>query len=290
MYAGGFTGAAVGSNASLTVRNSNDETIFQAIYMGHDEGNDNKVPYTGNCVLNLDDKAVVRDRIDVALNTRADITLAGPVNRTARAGTFYGNENTTLTVDTISVEKAVVDGVGNIVLKNGACLSPVTESLRNITLQNGACLDFSSVGEACITGNFTGENDSAKKGILVLWREGSLQIDGQITGITQFQTGSRLFPGILLPDRTYITAFPEKASESNFVLAQKSIDTGYALNYSNGVWKTDPRDPSSEKEIGEIEIVSAPSKVDLRKLTLLDREEIPEGNPYFEIKWYDKAE
>lgn len=289
VYAGGFTGAAVGSNASLTVRNSNDKTIFQAIYMGHDKGNDNKVPYMGNCVLNLDDKAVVRDRIDVALNTRADITLAGPVNRTARAEAFYGNENTTLTVDTISVEKATVDGVGNIVLKNGACLSPVTESLRNITLQNGACLDFSSVGEARITGNFTGESDAAKKGILVMWREGSLQIGGQITGITQFQTGSRLFPGILLPDRTYITASPEKAIESNFELAQKSIDTGYVLKYSNGVWKTDPRDTSLEKEIGEIEIASAPSKVDLRKLTLVDDEEIPEGNPYFEIKWYDKS-
>ncbi len=289
VYAGGFTGAAVGSNASLTVRNSNDKTIFQAIYMGHDKGNDNKVAYMGNCVLNLDDKAIVRDCVDTSKNARADITLAGPVNRTARAGTFYGNENTTLTVDTISVEKAVVDGVGNIVLKNGACLSPVTESLHNITLQNGACLDFSSVGEARITGDFTGEKDSAKKGILVLWREGSLQIGGQITGTTQFQTESRLFPGILLPDRTYITAFSEKVSESNFVLAQKSIDIGYVLKYSNGVWKTDPRDTSSEKEIGEIEIVSAPSKVDLRKLTLLDREEIPEGNPYFEIKWYDKS-
>lgn len=289
VYAGGFTGASVGSNASLTVRNSNDKTIFQAIYMGHNQENDNKVPYTGNCVLNLDDKAVVRDRIDVSLNSRADITLAGPANRTAKAETFYGNENTTLTVDTVSVEKATVDRVGNIVLKNGACLSPVTQSLRNITLQNGACLDFSSVGEACITGNFTGESDAAKKGILVMWREGSLQIDGQITGTTQFQTGNRLFPGILLPDRTYITASPEKARESNFVLAQKSIEAGYVLKYSGGVWKTDPRNPSLEKEIGEIEIVSAPSKVDLRKLTLIDRGEIPEGNPYFEIKWYDKS-
>lgn len=47
VYAGGYSNTAVGDNASLTVINSNDKTMFQAIYMGNDEGTDNKTPYYG---------------------------------------------------------------------------------------------------------------------------------------------------------------------------------------------------------------------------------------------------
>ena len=286
VYAGGYTNTSIGGNASLTVRNSNDETMFKAIYMGHNQGNDNKKPYNGNAVLNLDAKVTVRENIVTSGNSKAAINISGGANQAAQAKKFYGNENTTLTVDSPLVENAVLDNIGNVVLRNGACLSPETESLCNVTLQSGACLDLNDVYNAVITGDFTGETDAAKeKGILVLNREGRLQIDGKITGTTQFQTEHRNTPGILLPDRAYIIADREKATESNFVLTQKSIENGYELKYSDGVWKTDPL---ILREIGRIEIPYAPSKVDLAKISSYDEEKISEGDPYFEVKWYDK--
>lgn len=288
VYAGGYTNTSIGGNASLTVRNSNDETMFKAIYMGHNQGNDNKKPYNGNAVLNLDAKVTVRENIVTSGNSKAAINISGGANQAAQAKKFYGNENTTLTVDSPLVENAVLDNIGNVVLCNGACLSPETESLCNVTLQSGACLDLNDVYNAVITGDFTGETDAAKeKGILVLNREGRLQIDGKITGTTQFQTEHRNTPGILLPDRAYIIADREKATESNFVLTQKSIENGYELKYSDGVWKTDPL---ILREIGRIEIPYAPSKVDLAKISSYDEEKISEGDPYFEVKWYDKKD
>lgn len=288
VYAGGYTNTSIGGNASLTVRNSNDETMFKAIYMGHNQGNDNKKPYNGNAVLNLDAKVTVRENIVTSGNSKAAINISGGANQAAQAKKFYGNENTTLTVDSPLVENAVLDNIGNVVLRNGACLSPETESLCNVTLQSGACLDLNDVYNAVITGDFTGETDAAKeKGILVLNREGRLQIDGKITGTTQFQTEHRNTPGILLPDRAYIIADREKATESNFVLTQKSIENGYELKYSDGVWKTDPL---ILREIGRIEIPYAPSKVDLAKISSYDEEKISEGDPYFEVKWYDKKD
>ncbi len=286
VYAGGYTNTSIGGNASLTVRNSNDETMFKAIYMGHDQGYDNKKPYNGNAVLNLDAKVTVRENIETFGNSEAAINISGEANQAAQAKKFYGDANTTLTVDSPLIENAVLDNIGNVVLRNGACLSPETESLCNVTLQDGACLDLNGVHNAVITGDFTGETDAAKeKGILVLNREGRLQINGWITGTTQFQTEHRNTPGILLPDRAYIIADHAKATEANFVLAQKSIENGYELKYSDGVWKTDPL---ILREIGRIEILSAPSEVDLAKISLYGEEKISEGDPYFEVKWYDK--
>ena len=286
VYAGGYTNTSIGGNASLTVRNSNDETMFKAIYMGHNQGNDNKKPYNGNAVLNLDAKVTVRENIVTSGNSKAAINISGGANQAAQAKKFYGNENTTLTVDSPLVENAVLDNIGNVVLRNGACLSPETESLCNVTLQSGACLDLNDVYNAVITGDFTGETDAAKeKGILVLNREGCLRINGKITGTTQFQTEHRNTPGILLPDRAYIIADREKATESNFVLTQNSIENGHELKYSDGVWKTAPL---ILREIGRIEILSAPSEVDLAKISMYDEEKISEGDPYFEVEWYDK--
>ena len=50
VYAGGYPGTTVGSKASLTVTNSNDKTIFDAIYMGHGTENGNHTSYQGGCI------------------------------------------------------------------------------------------------------------------------------------------------------------------------------------------------------------------------------------------------
>lgn len=290
VYAGGYTNTSIGDNASLTVRNSNAETMFQAIYMGHDQGDDKKVSYNGAAVLNLDDKVTVRENIETSCNSKAAINISGGANQAAQAKKFYGDENTTLTINSVLVDDAELDNIGNVVLQNGACLSPKTESLCNVTLQNGACLNFNGIRNAVVTGDFTGETDAAKeKGILVLNQEGTLTIGGNVTGTTQFQTYSKLFPGTLFQGRTYIYALAENVSEQNFVLAQKKIDEGYELSYGAGEWSI-AGEPVTLGEIGRIDILSAPSRVDLRKIAQTEDGTIPDKNTYFEIQWYDTNE
>ena len=284
VYAGGYSNTVVGENASLTVKNSNDKTMFQEICMGNGKGSDNKVPYYGNAVLNLDAKPIVRDGVDTVLNSQAEINITA--EETTR---FYGNDNTTLTLNQASMEDAVVEGVGNIVLKNKACLTSLTQQFKNVALVNGACLDLNEAGNALITGDFAGVADAAaQRGILVLNAEGSLTIEGNVTGTTQFQTGHRLFPGFLLSGKSYIFAKDDGGAEPNFLLAQKNIDNGYELRYETGEWKVYGQ-PVNVEEIGRIEIVSAPSKVDLRKIPSQEDGSIPDENIYYEIKWYNLA-
>ena len=292
VYAGGYTNTAVGKNASLTVRNSNEETMFQAIYMGHGAGADNHVPYQGRALLNLDAGALVREEVDVSGNSEASITITGNGNQVAKAKQFYGNENTTMMLSKVFMENAVVDGVGNMVLSDGACLAPETQNLRNVTLQSGACLDFNGVGNAVIAGNLVGEiSPSQEQGILVLNEQGTLTILGKVTGTTQFQTRHRLFPGMLLAGKSYIFAEAGNTTKTNFVLADKKIEEGYELKYDGGIWTVQGAS-AYYREIGSIEIQDAPSHVDLRKITTTYEEvesgKIPDENEYFAITWYDK--
>ncbi len=284
VYAGGYPGTSVGSNASLTVKNSNDKTMFQAIHMGHGTENGVHASYQGEAVLNLDAKAVVREGVDTSQNTRATINMTGGEYSFAKAKKFVGNADTTLTLNTVSITEAEVDSVGNVVLENKSCISPKT-NLQNITLKSGACLDYTGIDQAKITGNFTGTaSDEQDRGMLVLKPEGLVVINGNITGTTQFQTDHRLFPGMILTDHEYIYSNASKGDESNFVLAQKSADAGFELRYTDGVWTGNQE--LNLRRIGRIEILASPSKVDASKI-MVETEE-PNKEAYFEIKWYDK--
>ena len=297
VYAGGYTGTAVGDHASLTVRNANMKnsdsgTMFKAIYMGHEGGSDNNTAYKGSAVLNLDADTVVREGIHTDCNSRAEINITGKdgtYQDLAKAKEFYGNENTTLTLSRATMENAVADTVGNIVLSDEARLSPETGSLNNVTLQNGACLDFNALRDAAeITGDFTGvSNEGEKRGILVLNPEGTLIIHGAVTGTTQFQTSNRMFPGTLLPDKTYIIADAANASESGFVLDQSYIDRGYKLKYDVSGWTVEGAAADFQK-VGRIELRSAPKSIDLRKIADKGDGSIPDENAYFEVIWYDE--
>ena len=283
VYAGGYPGSTVGSKASLTVTNSNDKTIFDAIYMGHGTENGNHTSYQGEAVLNLDEKATVRKDVNASHCSNASINMIGKQYSYARTKKFVGNENTTLTLNTVSIAEAAIDGVGNVVLDNQSCLSPNTKDLQNVTLKNGACLDLTGVKDANISGDFTGTAEGEEKGILVLnENKGSVKIHGNITGITQFQTKHRLFPGIIVPDHAYIYTDTQKGNEKNFVLAQKSMDTGFELTYTDGVWKGIQN--LAFKKIGSIEILASPSQVKAKDITAT-----PNENIYFDIKWYDKS-
>lgn len=288
VYAGGFTDTDVADNASLTIRNSNDKTMLQAIYMGHDTESDKKVPYRGTAVLNLDPKVTVRGRVDVSQNSHADINISGGENDFVRVKEYYGNEDSTLTLSKSSLSDAIVEGVGNIILTDKACLSSKTSSFKNVTLQRGGCLDLNGVSDVQISGNFTGVGDLAEeKGILVVNKQSSLTIGGMVTGTTQFQTGHRFFPGTFLLGWPYISADQGNASKSNFILSENSIENGYEMKYSGGNWSVGLAGQEEVKEIGSIEIVSAPSQVGLDSIAGKQDGTIPNEKSYFEIIWRD---
>ena len=290
VYAGGFTATDVGDRASLTVRNSNDETMFQAVYMGHDAGNDNKVPYRGTAVLALDTKLIVREKVDVSLNSQADITISGSESDHAKTRGFLGNENTTLTLSRSTIPDAVVDNIGNIILTDKACLSAKTSSFQNVTLQRGGCLDLNGAQpvDVLISGNFTGVVDPAEeKGILVVNPRSSLVIGGKVTGTTQFQTSNRFYPSYFMANMPYISANAENASAGNFVLPEKSIEDGYQAEYKSGTWSVSREDQGDIKEIGGIEIISAPSYVVLGQIEAKQDGTVPNEDIYLEIIWRD---
>lgn len=288
VYAGGYTGTQNGTNASLTVRNSNEKTMFQAIYLGHEAGNDNNSPYQGSAMLDLDAKVTVREKVDATLNSKAEISISGELNSYAKVKEIHGNENTTLTVNRTFMEKAIITNVENLILQEGACLSFQTAALQNVTLKSGACLNLSAVGDVIISGDFVGvEGQEEERGILVLNQEGSVTIQGNVSGTTQFQTKDRLFPGMLTVGKSYIITNQGASSENNFILAQASIDNGFALNYSGGVWTAD-RGQAEIINIDRIEIFSAPEKVDLRKIKDPEDGTIANENVYFEVAWYNE--
>ena len=289
VYAGGFTGSQIGGNASLTVKNSNSETMFAGIYMGHDAGSDNKIPYTGNAKLTIDAPVTIYDRVDTSENASAEIKINGAEGKSVQTKEFYGNASTTMTVEAVSLEKAVIGNIGNVILKNNAYLAPMTGTLQNITLLNGSCLDFNSLKTAVVSGNFSGETSSAAlRGILVLNQEGRLEVNGQVSGVTQFQTSSRQFPGILLAGRDYIISKNASAPGQNFVLPQEKINQGYGLAYTDGRWMVTGDTPDID-EIREIKILSAPEKVNIKKIPYEESETdidiIPDKTIYFGVKW-----
>ena len=288
VYAGGYTNTQIGENASLTVRNSNSETMFQAVYMGHEAERDNKVPYLGTATVNLDTRVIVRGKVDTSKNSRAEINISGGVNDYARTKEYYGNENTTLTLSQSSIDGAVVEGVGNIVIADKGCLTSTTDTYRNVTLQRGGCLDVNSVDNVLFSGDFTGVSDSQEeRGILVVNQNGFVTLEGKVTGTTQFQTKNRLFPGAFNIGWPYISANAENVSIHNFVLSQKSIDMGYQLNYNKGNWTVGGTGQEEEKKSGEINIVSAPTEVNLNKIMETPNGTVPDENVYFEIIWKD---
>ena len=101
VYAGGFKNTVVGQNASLTVTNAVENTKIQAVYMSHDSGSDGKTAYTGSAEVYADAKTVIREGIHTENNSCADITLKGmgeSIIASAKIKDFYGNENTSLTL------------------------------------------------------------------------------------------------------------------------------------------------------------------------------------------------
>ncbi len=292
IYAGAYPGTSpIGSNASLTVQNSNDETMFQAIYMGHGAV-DGAVPYQGAAELKLDAKAIVRESVDASLNSRAEIQVSGTRDIDyAKAKQFKGNEATTFTLKNCSIEDAAVDGIGNLVIESNGQLIPKTEVLKNVTLKSGGCLNLNNVTNAQIQGDFTGVSlPGENQGILVLNKDGHVGIQGTVTGTTIFCTGNNQGSGMLYAGKEYISANPEKSVQNNFALHDRYVSNDFQLEYQNGVWQTAGGNFDS-RQVKGVSVKYAPREVDVSKIELpMDGDDtvIQDKDIYFELEWYDE--
>lgn len=284
VYAGAFAGSSnLGSSASLTVCNSDGTTMFQTICMGHDAGTDEKTPYSGTAVVKIDENVVARNGVHTEDTASAQVTVTG--NSQAKVMDFYGNEATVLTVENTTIPNAYVEGIGTLCIKDGGEVEwkqAETAELKNVSLENGGCLNLNQVASTTVKGNFAG-TDTDGRGILVLNRAGTINIEGSVSGSTGFWTGSKAVPGTIEAGRRYIVA--AKSSETDFVLSEKTSANGFSLNYTNGAWTV--ASSFMGPEIEAIELVSYPAKVDIRTIRQEQEDAIPDDTVYAEVLWKD---
>ena len=289
IYAGGYhSNTAVGTKASLTVVNANSDTMFQNIYMGHKASAGERTAYTGSVELNLDADAKVRDIISAEDTTSASLVFSGGQNGMDEISIsgIKGNANTVLTVKNCAVSGVVTTGIKDIVLEAGGRLQPKDETaqLNNITLKNGGCLDLTKIIDAQVKGNFT-SGGSAAKGKLVLDQNGYVQINGHVSGVTQFQVGSHAISGNLLNEHTYIIA--ENGTAGNFVLSDKDINNNYSLVCKNGIWTAYRNYVPEKRELESIEIKSCPKNVYTGNIPA-DITDKTDDAPYLDVIWKDQ--
>lgn len=164
VFAGGYKNTSIGSNAALTIRNSNSKTILQDIYMGHEEGKYQHVPYTEDVTLELDNSVTVRGGVYTDLNRSAEIFLSGngkSLFNNVKTTNFIGNDTTTLTITNCSIFEGITDGIGTIALKENSYFMPHTNQFQTISLQDNSCLDLSEAINVTVSGDFEGGNYDA---------------------------------------------------------------------------------------------------------------------------------
>ena len=293
VYAGGFKNTVVGQNASLTVTNAVENTKIQAVYMSHDSGSDGKTAYTGSAEVYADAKTVIREGIHTENNSCADITLKGmgeSIIASAKIKDFYGNENTSLTLQKCSVD-GNIQNVENVILDDEAELCLVSGSLKNIEVKNKASLNLTEYDESIfveIKGNFTGNqtSDNIADGYIVLKKDNQVIIDQDVTGTTKAAIGNKLFPSVFTEGYTYITA-QGKAAKESFAPAKAGWFFKYTVDTQSN-WTATTKQPEEEDlSVGRLVIQSAPQTVNINRIFQKEDGSIPDDTVYFDIDCYN---
>ena len=293
VYAGGFKNTVVGQNASLTVTNAVENTKIQAVYMSHDSGSDGKTAYTGSAEVYADAKTVIREGIHTENNSCADITLKGmgeSIIASAKIKDFYGNENTSLTLQKCSVD-GNIQNVENVILDDEAELCLVSGSLKNIEVKNKASLNLTEYDESIfveIKGNFTGNqtSDNIADGYIVLKKDNQVIIDKDVTGTTKAAVGNKLFPSVFTEGYTYITA-QGKAAKESFAPVKAGWFFKYTVDTQSN-WTATTKQPEEEDlSVGRLVIQSAPQTVNINRIFQKEDGSIPDDTVYFDIDCYN---
>ena len=266
VYAGAYYDTFCGNMARLTIEHANKMTVFQKIELSHDAVNGQRTGYNGEAWFQSDAAVKIREGIAAQSNGLVNISFIGDGSDELSLSYVKGNINTKMSLQGCTLFCDQVESVSQIVLEENGCLQPgsQTQQLENVTIKKGECLDLSSISGAKIAGSFTGGSNEAY-GILVLSPNGGLQIDGQIQGVTQFQTGNRVISGALYDKHTYIRSAYGKAG--NFILSQKDINNKYSLIHKDGGWTVYRNYVESVREVDDLEVISCPEQVNMNEMT-----------------------
>lgn len=285
IYAGSYAGIAVGDQASLTVTNATAKTCFEAIYMGHDAcGTKKYVPYTAGATLKLDAATSVRNIVSADLNREAQISVTG--EKKCAITKITGNQNTSLQLEKSTMTDVMLQNIGTVALEDGAHLGVESGTLCDVSVKNGAILDYSNCKDQAvqISGNFSGgsyeeSSQTDERGKLILPQNGKISIAGTVSGTTTFLVGASGITSSIYEQRAYIAA--QKHGNADFVLPASAVQNGYELYYNNGAW-TIKRDLTYPADIGSIQVVSAPTAINLTKITGKTDDTV-----YCTLKWFD---
>ena len=266
VYAGAYYDTFCGNMARLTIEHANKMTVFQKIELSHDAVNGQRTGYNGEAWFQSDAAVKIREGIAAQSNGLVNISFIGDGSDELSLSYVKGNINTKMSLQGCTLFCDQVESVSQIVLEENGCLQPgsQTQQLENVTIKKGGCLDLSSISGAKIAGSFTGGSNEAY-GIIVLSPNGGLQIDGQIQGVTQFQTGNRVISGALYDKHTYIRSAYGKAG--NFILSQKDINNKYSLIHKDGGWTVYRNYVESVREVDDLEVISCPEQVNMNEMT-----------------------
>ena len=266
VYADAYYDTFCGNMARLTIEHANKMTVFQKIELSHDAVNGQRTGYNGEARFQSDAAVKIREGIAAQSNDLVNISFIGSGSDELSLSYVKGNINTKMSLQGCTLFCDQVESVSQIVLEENGCLQPgsQTQQLENVTIKKGGCLDLSLISGTKITGSFTGGSNEAY-GILVLSPNGGLQIDGQIQGVTQFQTGNRVISGALYDKHTYIRSAYGKAG--NFILSQKDINNKYSLIHKDGGWTVYRNYVESVREVDDLEVISCPEQVNMNEMT-----------------------
>ena len=266
VYAGAYYDTFCGNMARLTIEHANKMTVFQKIELSHDAVNGQRTGYNGEAWFQSDAAVKIREGIAAQSNGLVNISFIGDGSDELSLSYVKGNIHTKMSLQGCTLFCNQIESVSQIVLEENGCLQPgsQTQQLENVTIKKGGCLDLSLISGAKIAGSFTGGSNEAY-GILVLSPNGGLQIDGQIQGVTQFQTGNRVISGALYDKHTYIRSAYGKAG--NFILSQKDINNKYSLIHKDGGWTVYRNYVESVREVDDLEVISCPEQVNVNEMT-----------------------
>ena len=289
IYAGGFEGSSVSTNASLAIINANSNTCFKAINMSNDAGTDAKTPYTGKATLNVCSGVTIRDGIFAQNNSEATVNISG-------SGNLYdiiikGNDNTIVNIDTTSVYRAKIDTAKKINIYNNAYLHLNEGNIIDIELKEKGCLDLNDNTSMTISGNFVGgtydsTNNIDTRGVLVLNKDKELAIDGAIRGVTFLHTDNRNFSGNFESEKVYVKGIKASEQDIGFELANSKKEF-YEIIYDENGFSVVEIEGDYYPTISRIEVVEYPTSVDINKIIGSNYEPAEEA-PYISVNWYDE--
>ena len=261
-------GGEVGDTASVTVINPNSETKLSAIYAGdywRERTMDVQIRLDASCV----DTTLYTGGLLQPLHGNVTVMLYDTNNITKFDRSNHdGALNVRLMEDTYTTILDINE-VDDLVLENGAkILIPKNKSFKvnNLTLKDKTLVNFQLMSESpIVSGNFTGVSSSTNIencGGIILNNEQTLQIAGEVTGLTRLNIYGEAFFPIFKENHVYITA--NKASSGDFSIEGTQYTQFELKKENNGestTWTTYKKLEEGNEGVHSFSWLGGPEKI-----------------------------